>query len=289
MKWSLKAETQSWIRYVGIAIGALIFSFGLNNFIIQNHLAEGGFFGISILVLYKLKVPISITFLLLNIPLLLLSWKQFGRKFILLTVYGVLAVSVFSAIIPNVIPPVQDRLLAALYGGVMNGMGLGIIFRYGATTGGSDIVARLLNHKYGFSIGKLLFMIDVLVIGIIALLFNLETAMYSLVALFVAAKVIDVVLEGFSTSRAAFIISDHTLLIAQQIQNQLERGTTLLKGQGGFTGNEKTVLYCVVSREEIGRVGEIVKECDPNAFIVISDVHDVWGEGFSPLKVNGSL
>lgn len=284
MKLLTLLTSRSWVRWPGIAIGALIYTFSLNNFILTNHLAEGGFFGISILGYYKLHLPISITFLILNIPLLLLSSRALGRQFIILTLYGVVAVSVFAAITPFVVHPVGDRLLAALYGGVINGVGLGIIFRFGATTGGSDIVARLLNHQYGIPIGRVLFAIDVTVIGIIAVVFDLQTAMYSLVALFVGSRVIDAVLEGFSTSRALFIISDHAYVIAAHIQTALDRGTTLFKGAGGYTGRSKDILYCVVSREEIGQIQNIVTMHDPRAFIVISDVHDVWGEGFSSLK-----
>ncbi|ARU62582.1 hypothetical protein CBW65_17620 [Tumebacillus avium] len=273
------------LEYFGILVGAFVFTFGLNNFIIQNGLAEGGFVGISILGLYLFKIPVGLTFLVLNIPLFLIGWKRFGREFLLKTIFGVVAVSVFAEItIGWFSMGVEDKLLASLYGGVASGVGLGIIFRYGGTTGGADIIARLVNHYWGWSMGRTLFMIDVVVIAFVAFIIGKEVAMYSLVALFVAARVIDMVVEGVSTSRAMFIISDQSTLIAEAIHDQLERGTTLLNGVGGYTGRDKQVLYVVVSREEITRVNEICRQIDPLSFIVVNDVHDVLGEGFNPLK-----
>lgn len=282
-------ELQNWI---GITIGAAILSFGINNFIIANELAEGGFFGISLLLYYLFELKFGYTFLIMNIPLFYIGYRIFGKDFLIKTFVGVFLVSLFSLIIPgNIAPSIpEDKLLAALYGGVVNGIGLGLIFRFGATTGGSDIIARIVNFKWGYSIGRTLFAIDILVISIVAVIAGTKIAMYSLVALFIAAKVIDVVIEGVSTSRSAMIISDHTLQIAQVIQDKLGRGTTLLRGRGGYTGQAKEVLYCVVSREEILRVQRIVHDIDPSAFVIVTDVNDVLGEGFSPLskhKPNG--
>lgn len=276
-------ELKNWL---GIIAGAFILSFGINNFIIQNGLSEGGFFGISLLLYYFFHLKFGLSFLLLNIPLFYIGYRMFGREFLVKTFAGVALVSLFSLIIPsNIAPSLQhDKLLGALYGGVVNGAGLGLIFRSGATSGGSDIIARIVNVKWGHSIGRTLFIVDIVVISIVAILQGMMIAMYSLVALFIAAKVIDVVIEGISTSRSAMIISDNTEEIANAIQDKLGRGTTLLKGRGGYTGQEKDVLYCVVSREEILRVQHIVYDIDPHAFIVVADVHDVLGEGFAPLR-----
>ncbi|UOF92915.1 YitT family protein [Fodinisporobacter ferrooxydans] len=265
----------------GILLGSFIYSAGLNNFIIINHLAEGGFVGISILFLYLFHIPVSITFFVLNVPLLILAWKFFGRSFIWKTILGVVCVSVFSEITQHWQPPIHDRLLAALYGGVVTGIGLGIIFRFGATTGGSDIIARLVRQSFGLPMGRIMFSIDVMIIVIVAFLIGKETAMYSLVALFVASRVIDFVLEGPSSSKAAMIISEHPHEIAERVHKELERGTTLLKGRGGFTGQTKEVVYCVVAREQIFRLQQIVAELDERAFVVMNDVHDVLGEGFT--------
>jgi len=273
------------LQCAGILAGAFLFTFALNNFIIANRLAEGGFVGISLVGLYLYDIPAGLTFLVLNIPLFFVGWRRFGRPFLLRTILGVVAVSVFTEINAGWFTMgVEDKLLAALYGGVFAGLGLGVIFRFGGTTGGADIVARLLNHKLGWSMGRFIFMIDVLVIGTTSFIVGVDTAMYSLVALFVAARAIDVVLEGVSSSRAMMIISERPHEIARKIHDDLERGTTLLRGTGGFTGQEKEVLYVVVSREEIVRIQEICREIDPTSFIVVNDVHDVLGEGFNPLQ-----
>ena len=272
------------LHFIGILAGAFLFTFALNNFIIANRLAEGGFVGISLLGLYLFNIPLGVTFLVLNIPLFIIGWKRFGRMFTLKTIVGVVAVSVFSEVTRGMFEMgVDDKLLAALYGGVFSGIGLGIILRFGGTTGGADIIARLTNHYFGWSMGRTIFMIDVVVITSTAFLIGKELAMYSLVALFVASRVIDMVIEGVSNSRAMFVISDHTDKIAELIHAELERGTTLLKATGGYTGQNKEVLYVVVSREEIVRIQEMCRQVDPRAFIVVNDVNDVLGEGFNPL------
>lgn len=268
-------------KWLLILIGALIYSIGLNAFLVANHLAEGGFVGISVLLLYKLDWPIGLTFLLLNIPILIPAWRMFGHEFILKTSVGVVAVSVFSTLTSSLQVPTDDKLLAALYAGVVTGIGLGLIFRTGATTGGADIIARFVRHYKGLSMGKTLFIIDVCVIGLVAVVIGHKTAMYSLVALFVASRVIDFVIEGAKTGKAITIISDKHTDIVDAIHERLERGTTLLQASGGYTGESKQVVYCVVSREEVIRLQQIVHNADPHAFIVVNDVHEVHGEGFT--------
>lgn len=264
-----------------IFIGALIYSLGLNAFLVANHLTEGGFVGISVLLLYKLRWPIGITFLILNIPVLIPGWRLFGHEFILKTTLGVIAVSLFSWLTEKWQVPTTDPLLAALYAGVVTGLGLGLIFRTGATTGGADIIARLVRHYWKISMGKVLFAIDVLVIASAALVIGYQTAMYSLVALFVSSRVIDFVIEGVSGGKAILIISDENTKIAEEIHGRLNRGTTFLNARGGYTGSERPVIYCVVPREEVNRVQQIVSKIDSRAFVVVYDVHEVLGEGFS--------
>jgi uncharacterized membrane-anchored protein YitT (DUF2179 family) len=270
-----------WIRWLMILVGAFIYSLGLNVFLVANHLAEGGFVGISLMLLYKLHWPLGVSFLVLNIPLLLLSWRMFGTEFVIKTATGVGAVSLFSWLTSKWLLPTGDPLLGALYAGVVTGFGLGLIFRAGATTGGSDIIARLVRHYKGIAMGRTLFAIDVCVIGVVALIIGYKTAMYSLVALFIASRVVDFVLEGVNTGKALTIISEFNVEIAAAIHEQLDRGTTLLQARGGFTGLDKQVIYCVVPREEVPRVQRIVSNVDPRAFVVVNNVHEVLGEGFT--------
>ncbi|ATY84860.1 hypothetical protein CVV65_07945 [Kyrpidia spormannii] len=268
-------------KFAGIAAGALIFSIGLNNFLIANHLSEGGFVGLAVIGWYLFHIPVGVTFFLLNGPLLWLGGRLFGREFVLKTLWGVAAVSIFSELTKGLQTPVDDKLLAALYGGVLSGIGLGIVFRFGATTGGADVIARVVKHFWGISMGKVLFSIDLVVIAMIAALIGRQTAMYSLVALFVSARVVDFVLEGVSAARAATIISNHSDEIAKRIHRELERGTTLIPSVGGFTGTHRTMIYTVVNRDEVIRLHRIVKSVDPEAFVVVNNVHDVLGEGFT--------
>ncbi|MCL6625964.1 YitT family protein [Alicyclobacillus shizuokensis] len=274
----LGKEIWKWIQ---ILAGSLIYSLGLNAFLVANHLAEGGFVGISLLLFYKLHWPVGLTFFIINIPLLFLGARIFGVGFIVKTAVGVGAVSLFTSLTSQLKVPTHDPLLAALYAGVVTGLGLGLIFRSGATTGGSDIIARLVRHRYGIAMGRVLFAIDLCVIGLVVIEVGREVAMYSLVALFVASRVIDFVIEGVKTGKALTIISDRNREIASAIHERLERGTTILKATGGYTGQDRPVVYCVVPREEVTRVQQIVTETDPRAFVVINDVHEVLGEGFT--------
>ncbi|MCL6547751.1 MAG: YitT family protein [Alicyclobacillus sp.] len=269
------------MAWLWIPVGALVYSLGLNGFLVANHLAEGGFVGISLLLYYRLHWPLGLTFFLLNIPLLIPSWRVFGHEFIVKTFVGVALVSLFSWWTADFRVVTGDPLLAALYAGVVTGLGLGLLFRTGATTGGADIIARLVRHHRGVGMGRTLFAIDVCVISLVAFLIGRQTAMYSLVALFVASRVIDFVIEGVKAGKAVIIISEQPDVIADAIHRQLERGTTFLYGQGGYTKMEKRVVYCVVGREEVNRVQRIVAAADPRAFVVVNDVHEVLGEGFT--------
>lgn len=218
---------------------------------------------------------------MLNIPLLLVAWRLFGHAFVGKTALGVASVSGFSELTQDVRIQTHDPLLAALYAGVVTGIGLGLIFRTGGTTGGSDIIARILRHYRGMAMGQILFGIDLVVIALVTIIIGRETAMYSLVALFVSSRVVDFVIEGASRARAITIVSDKNEEIANQIHQQLERGTTLLQARGGYTGTSREVIYCVVAREEVVRVQRIIQQIDPVAFVTIHTVHEVLGEGFS--------
>lgn len=268
-----------------ILIGACIMAFGLVHFNMQNKLAEGGFTGITLLFYFLFKWDPSYTNLILNIPLFFIGWKLLGRNSFLYTLFGTVGVSLFLWVFQRNmlhIPLRNDMTLAALFAGVFTGIGLGIIFRFGGTTGGVDIIARLV-HKYaGWSMGKTMFFFDfcVITISLIAYL-NYRQAMYTLVAVFVGARVVDFMQEGAYSARGAMIISDLNDAIAEKIMSEMDRGVTVLKGYGSFTKNEREVLYCVVGKNEIVRLKNIITSIDPHSFVSISIVHDVHGEGFT--------
>ncbi|MFB6466022.1 YitT family protein [Cytobacillus sp. Hz8] len=268
-----------------ILLGAAILAFGLVHFNMQNNLAEGGFTGITLLLFFLFKWDPSYTNLILNIPLFFVGWKLLGKTTFLYTIIGTVGVSVFLWIFQRYsfeMPLYEDLMLAALFAGVFIGIGLGIIFRYGGTTGGVDIIARLVHKFFGVSMGKTMFIFDFCVITI-SLVFYLSyrEAMYTLVAVFIGARVIDFMQEGAYTARGAMIISNHNNEIANKIMEEMYRGVTVLRGYGSFTKEDREVLYCVVAKNEIVRLKNIIDSVDPHAFVSVTIVHDVLGEGFT--------
>ncbi|MGG3890159.1 YitT family protein [Metabacillus fastidiosus] len=280
MKLEIKVK-----NIVFILLGSAIFAFGLVHFNMQNNLAEGGFTGITLLLFFLFKIDPAITNLLLNIPLFFIGWRFLGRTSFVYTIIGTVGLSIFLSVFQRYqfhIPLKEDLTLAALFAGVFIGVGLGIIFRFGGTTGGVDIIARLTQRSIGWNMGKTMFLFDLCVITL-SLIFYLSyrEAMYTLVAVFVAAKVIDFMQDGAYSAKGATIISECNDEIAAKIMKEMERGVTILKGQGSFTKLDKNVLYCVVARNEITRLKSVITSVDPHAFVVVSDVHEVIGEGFT--------
>lgn len=269
-----------------ILLGAAIFAFGLVHFNMQNKLAEGGFTGITLLLYFLFRIDPSYSNLVLNIPLFLIGWKLLGKKSFIYTVIGTIAVSIFLFIFQRFqisIPLEGDLFLAALFAGVFAGIGLGIIFRFGGTTGGVDIIARLVFKYKGISMGRTMFAFDAAVI-LVSLLTYLDhkEAMYTLVAVFVGTRVIDFMQEGAYAARGAMIISEkHHEQLADAIMKGMDRGVTMLRGYGSFTKEDREVLYCVVGRNEIVNLKRIIHSIDPQAFVSVIVVHDVMGEGFT--------
>ncbi|MGM9920085.1 MAG: YitT family protein [Bhargavaea sp.] len=268
-----------------ILFGAAIFSFGLVHFNIQHELAEGGFTGLTLILLFVFKLDPAIMNLVLNVPMFFIGWKLLGRKTFIYTVVGTVAVSVFLRIFTTYqydIHMENDLLLVSLFAGVFIGIGLGIIFRFGGTTGGVDIIARLANKYYGWSMGRTMFIFDAGVILLSwATYLTMPKMMYTLVAVYVGARVIDFVQEGAYSGRGAWIISEWQDEIADKITQEMDRGVTVLKGSGHYTKQEREVLYCVVGKNEIVRLKNIINSVDPSAFVSVTDVHDVMGEGFT--------
>ncbi|MCE4047229.1 MULTISPECIES: YitT family protein [Bacillaceae] len=270
-----------------IVLGSAIFSFGIVHFNMQNNLAEGGFTGITLLLFARFNWDPSITNLILNVPLFFLGWKLLGRNVLIYTIIGTVSVSVFFWFfqLPQIelhIPLKEDLTLAALFAGTFIGIGLGIIFRFGGTTGGVDIIARLVNKYFHWSIGKTMFLFDACVITLSLLTYlTYREAMYTLVAVFVGTRLIDFMQEGAYAARGAIIISDKNPEIADKILKEMDRGVTVLKGHGSFTKQDKEVLYCVVAKTEIVPLKAIITSVDPHAFVSVTVVHDVLGEGFT--------
>ncbi len=268
-----------------IIIGSAIFSFGIVNFNMANNLTEGGFTGITLLLYFLFSWDPAIMNLVLNIPVFLIGWRLLGLSTFIYTVIGTVMVSVFLSIFqiyPYDFSLQNDMTLAALFAGSFIGVGLGIIFRFGGTTGGVDIIARLVNKYIGWGMGRTMFLFDACVI-LASVIFYLDEieGMYTLVAVFIAARVIDFMVDGAYAARGALIISDYEKEISAKILKEMDRGVTVLHGSGSYTGEQKRVIYCVVGRNEIIKLKNLINEIDPHAFVSMMTVHDVLGEGFT--------
>ena len=264
-----------------IVAGALSMAVAYVWFLIPAKITPGGVSGAATIIYYLCNLPVGLVSLIINIPLFILGFKNEGREFVLKTLLATVLLSAFTDYLP-LKPLADDPMLCAVFGGAILGLGLGLVVLAGATTGGTDMCAKLLVNKLpGLNMAWTLFAIDMLVIIAAMIAFSPIEGLYSLITIFVSTKVMDFILEGFQTARAFTVISSATERIGSRIMNELERGVTCLKGRGMYSGRELEVLYCVVSNREIIRLKQIIKEEDENAFIVISDAHEVGGEGFT--------
>jgi len=272
-------------RVSGVSIGACIVALSLNYFIVPNQITDGGVTGVAILLHYLLGMPTGALVLGLNIPVFLLGFRYMGGRFLILSMCGVLAVSAVLQFSAGALPVTHDLLLASIFGGLLSGVGMGIIFRAQGSLGGTDILALILKSRFSFSVGQILLIMDAVIFLIAGVIFKPESAMYAVIYVFFATKVVDFVLEGLNHSKAVFIISNKPEVVASDIIKILQRGVTYLYGSGAYSGENKKVIYCVVSRPELARIKEIVKEKDPAAFMAVSEAPEVFGEGFSPVRV----
>ncbi|MGI6678105.1 MAG: YitT family protein [Dehalobacterium sp.] len=271
--------------FFGVTAGSLITALGLVIFLIPNQIAAGGLSGLATILYYLFQFPVGLTMFVINIPLLLLCIKELGMKFGAKSIYGTVIISLFVDLITVFIPQpwTQDAILASLYGGVLCGVGSGIVFRSGGTTGGTDLAAALI-HKYAkISLGYAVLIVDALVILLAGVVFSIELALYALASVFVTGKIIDVVQEGVSYTRAALIISEDYRRISKEILNQMDRGVTSFQSKGVYTQKEREVLLCVVTQREVSTLKNIVYQVDPKAFVIVSQIHEVLGEGFKSL------
>ena len=271
-----------------ITVAAALYALGFVWCYEPNGIAFGGITGVGQLINYLIPAfPVGITVIVLNIPLFLLGWRFIGGKLLVTSLYAMFISSVFiDALAPLREWEPMDPLLACIFGGVLMGLSLGLVFQQGATTGGTDLLARLLKLKLAWlPMGKLLMGIDLAVILSVAAAFGtLKAALYGLVALYITSIVMDGVLYGMDTAKVAYIISDRNKEISEAIFKGLDRGVTILHGQGAYTGKEKDVLMCAFKQREITAIKAAVKEVDPEAFLIVCDAHDVLGEGFKEYK-----
>lgn len=294
----IKKFFKGWQDYALIIIGSVLTAAAINVFLVPYKIAPGGVTGLATVIYYLSgeRFPVGTTMLVLNVPLFLGGIKFIGRRFAVRTFFSTIFLSVvidttepytrffverFLLKLENV-PTNPDLLLYSIFGGAVMGAGLGLVFKSGATTGGTDLAARIVNHFVpAFTMGQILLFIDGAVVIFAAIAFNsFLLALYAIVSLFIASKIIDAILEGVNFAKAVYIISDQAEEIAKKIMSDLDRGVTALKGTGMYTGNDKQVLLCVVHRAQLPQLKEIVTKIDKRAFLILTEIREVLGEGF---------
>lgn len=282
-------ENKKWYRilmeYFILALGVFLMALGLDYFLSPNTIAPGGVTGFAVVIEELLNIPIYLTNLLINIPLFLLGAKFLGKTTAIKTLYSTLLISLFLKILPPMVLT-HDILLSSIFGGVLSGLGLGLVFKFGGTTGGTDLAGAVISDKFpSISLPAAMMSIDMIVVvfaGVVEK--NIEVSLYSIIALFISIKVIDLILEGVGYLKAFYIISSKPNEISEELMTKLDRGVTSLDGKGMYTKEKKEVLLCVVNRTQFSRVKEIVRDIDPNAFVMVSEMYEVLGEGFGDGK-----
>lgn len=273
------AEAYFWITF-----GSILYAIGFDWFYTPNAIGFGGITGVGQVVnAYLPVIPIGIFVLVINIPLFVLGWKYIGGHLLVTSLYSMALSSVAVDVIDWMFDfAPMDRMLAAIFGGAVIGLALGIIFAKGATTGGTDLIARLVKLKLPWApMGKLLLVIDLVVIVLVAVAFgDVTAALYGVIAQVVSAYVTDAVLYGMDTAKVAYIISDRAQAISDVIVRDLDRGVTVLRGEGAYSGSEKRVLMCAFKQKEIVSLKEMIFDIDKNAFIIVCNAHEVTGNGF---------
>lgn len=281
---------QNIIEYMSIILGTTSLAIAINVFFDPFELVTGGVSGLSIIVKkfsedrFNIIIPLWLTNIVLNIPLFVLGIKVLGPKMLKKTIFATIYLSLalyYTKFIPINLFNEVEPLLIALFGGALSGLGIGLVFSSLATTGGTDLAASII-HKYvkHISVSKLLFLLDTIIILLGIFMFGITNAMYAIIAVYITSKVIDNILEGLSFSKAAFIISEHSDIIAKEILSELDRGVTGISGRGMYTLNDKEILLCVVSRKQVIQLKDAVKAIDSEAFLLVFDVRETLGEGF---------
>lgn len=264
-------------RGLMLTMGALLVAVGLEIFLVPNHIVDGGVVGLAIISAHLSKLPIALFLIVLNLPFLWLGYKQIGKTFAISTLYSVAVMSVFVTFLHPVPVLTSDLLLAAIFGGTILGLGVGMIIRTGGSLDGTEIVAIVLSRQVAFSVGEIVMFFNLFILGSAGFVFGWDHAMYSLIAYFVAFKAIDLAIEGLDESKSVVVITNHPEPIREALLHRLGRGVTEIKARGSYTQVDKTMLYCVITRLELAKLKAIVHEHDADAFLVIQNVHEVLG------------
>lgn len=267
---------------IEIIIGCILMALGTALFLLPNQLSSGGFAGISTIIYYLFNIPLGITMLILNIPLIILTIIKVGKEIAIKGIFGTIVLSTFIDIFEKLKPLTEDRLLACIYGGILVGLGTAIVLKANASTGGTDLLSYIVRaFKPHFKTSNLIVIVDTTIVFLNVLFFKeIEIGLYSAIAIYLMGKMIDIVFEGIYFTKTMFIVSNEYKKIAKEIEEKIDRGSTALYGKGMYTREKKMVLWCVASRGEVVRIKQIAQEIDPRAFIVISNAREAWGKGF---------
>lgn len=284
---SMKFTKNTVKDYSFVIVGVIIQAFAMRLFLVPSYLVSGGVSGAAQIINHLTNFPIGLMVLIGNIPLFILGWRYLGGlRFAMRTAVAIILFSFFTDFLVIFIPAdgvTNDLVLNSIYGGLMYGIGLGMVYRGKGTSGGSDILGRILNHRFGISISTSYLITDSLVVLMGGLVFDWERALYGLAVIYVSGLAAEIAFEGRAIYRTAMIVTYQPDIVSQRILEGLERGVTMLHGTGGYTHESRTVIYSVITQSEIPQLKEIVKDVDPLAFMVIGQAHEALGEGFRPL------
>jgi uncharacterized membrane-anchored protein YitT (DUF2179 family) len=279
-------KTAIWSRAVFLFLGAAFVSVGLEIFLVPNRIIDGGIVGISIMASYLTNIPIGIFLFVLNLPFLYIGYKMIGKTFAISTLFGIVIMSIGTSLLHPVDPLTIDPLLASVFGGIILGIGVGLVIRFGGSLDGTEIIAILFNKRTPFSVGEVVMFFNLFILGSAGFVFTWDRAMYSLIAYYIAFKMIDITIEGFDESKSVWIISDKFQEIGDALMDRLGRGVTYLKGEGGFTGEERKVIFVVITRLEEAKLKSIVDDIDISAFMAVGNIHDVKGGRFKKKDIH---
>lgn len=274
------------IRMLMIALGAILMAIGLELFLVPNQILDGGVVGISIIISHLTGARLGIFIFILNIPFFFLGYKQIGKTFALSTLFGITILSIFTSLLHKVDAITPDLLLATVFGGIVLGMGVGLVIRNGGSLDGSEILAILFNKSLPFSVGEIIMIINLVIFSVAGFVFSWEQAMYSFLAYFIAFKTIDIVIQGLDESKSVFIISDKVEDVGDAIMDRLGRGVTYLHGEGAYTGDNKKVIFTVITRLEEAKLKSIVEEIDDHAFLAVGNIAEVRGGRFKKKDIH---
>ncbi|WP_145131757.1 YitT family protein [Paenibacillus sp. Y412MC10] len=267
-------------KFVFITVGAVLMAVALEVFLVPNEIIDGGITGISIVFSKVTTFPLGIFLFIINLPFLFLGYKQIGKTFAFSTLYGIAVMSVTTQLLHHVSPFTNEKILAVLFGGLILGLGVGLVIRFGGSLDGTEIVAILLSKRLRMPVGQIIMIMNVFIFIVAGFVFGWDSAMYSIFTYYMASKVMDIVVEGLNESKSVTIISNEYEEISQTIQDRLGRSTTFMYARGGYSKEDTQVIYCVVTRLELAKLKALVQEIDPKAFIAIEHVSDVLGGNF---------